>query len=370
MVHEFDSVIVGAGGAGLYAALEVASAPRAPRTAVVSKLHPLRSHTGTAQGGIGAAFGNVEEDRPEWHAFDTIKGGDYLVDQNAAFILAEEAVGAVYDLENRGLPFNRTAGRPHRPAAVRRAYPQFRRGSGVPRVLRGGPHRPHDPSDAVPAVRQEQRRFFQRVSLVDVIIDNKKCGGVVAYELATGHLHVIRASAVLVATGGFGRMFGTTSNAHANTGDGPAVLARRGVPLEDMEFFQFHPTGIRNMGILITEAVRGEGGVLRNGRGERFMERYAPGLFDLAPRDMIARAIVDEIRAGRGITGTGDSADYVHLDATRLGAQTIEKKLPDIADFCKTYQGIDPALSQIRCNPRSSRKNFAVLRYFSSPVMR
>jgi succinate dehydrogenase / fumarate reductase, flavoprotein subunit len=349
VVHEFDSVIVGAGGAGLYAALESSRVPG--KTAVISKLHPLRSHTGTAQGGIGAALGNVEEDRPEWHAFDTIKGGDYLADQDAAFILAEEAVGAVYDLESKGLPFNRTADgridqrrfgghtRNFGEAPVRRScYAADRTGHMILQTL------------YQQCVKNEVA-FFNEFHLVDVIIDNKKCSGVVVLELATGQLHVIRAKAVLVATGGFGRMYGTTSNAHANTGDGPAVLARRGVPLEDMEFFQFHPTGIAGMGILITEAVRGEGGVLRNGRGERFMEHYTPKLLDLAPRDMIARAIVTEMRAGRGARGTGASDDHVLLDATHLGKEVIEAKLPDIADFCRIYLGIDPALTPIPVQP-------------------
>jgi succinate dehydrogenase / fumarate reductase flavoprotein subunit len=351
MEHEFDAVIVGAGGAGLYAALEVVRSGRAPRTAVVSKLFPMRSHTGAAQGGIGAALGNVEEDRPEWHAFDTVKGGDYLTDQDAAIILADDAVRAVYDLEHAGLPFNRTgAGR-----IDQRRFGGHTRGFGE-----GPVHRACYAADRTGHMIlqtlyqqciQHQVSFFNEFYLVDVLLDGKKCTGIVAYELATGELHVFRSTAVLIATGGFGRMYQITSNAHANTGDGPAVLARRGVPLQDMEFFQFHPTGIRGMGILITEGVRGEGGILRNSRGERFMEHYAPGLLDLAPRDMIARAIVEEIRAGRGIAGTGDSLDYVHLDATHLGKETINKKLPDIADFCRTYQNIDPAEKPIPVQP-------------------
>jgi succinate dehydrogenase / fumarate reductase flavoprotein subunit len=281
-VHEFDSVIVGAGGAGLYAALESSRAPG--KTAVISKLHPLRSHTGTAQGGIGAALGNVEEDRPEWHAFDTIKGGDYLADQDAAFILADEAVGAVYDLESKGLPFNRTVdGR-----IDQRRFGGHTRNFGEAPVRRSCYSADRTGHMILQTLYQQCVKsnvaFFNEFHCVDVILDNTKCAGVVTLELATGQLHVIRARAVLFATGGFGRMFRTTSNAHANTGDGPAVLARAGVPLEDMEFFQFHPTGIAGMGVLITEAVRGEGGVLRNGKGERFMEQYAPKLLDLAPR--------------------------------------------------------------------------------------
>ena len=349
IVHEFDAVIVGAGGAGLYAALMGSGA--SGKTAVVSKLHPLRSHTGTAQGGIGAALGNVEEDRPEWHAFDTIKGGDYLVDQDAAFILAEEAVQAVYELENKGLPFNRTSDgridqrrfgghtRNFGEAPVRRAcYAADRTGHMILQTL------------YQQCVKNEVA-FFNEFQLLDVIIEGQRCAGIVALELATGQLHLIKAKATLIATGGFGRMFGTTSNAHANTGDGPAVLARRGVPLEDMEFFQFHPTGIAGMGILITEAVRGEGGILRNAKGERFMERYAPTLMDLAPRDMIARAIVTELREGRGIKGSGEPDDYIHLDATGLGKTVVDAKLPDIADFCRTYLNIDPAVAPIPIQP-------------------
>jgi succinate dehydrogenase / fumarate reductase flavoprotein subunit len=347
-VYEFEALVVGAGGAGLYAALE---ASRGAKTAVISKLHPMRSHTGAAQGGIGAALGNLEEDKPEWHAFDTIKGGDYLVDQEAAFILAEDAVRAVYDLENRGLPFSRTAQgridqrrfgghtRNFGEAAVRRScYAADRTGHMILQTL-------------YQQCIKNEVSFYDEFQVLDVLIENRKVAGLVALELATGQLHVFRAKAILFATGGFGQMFRTTSNAFANTGDGPAVLLRRGVPLEDMEFFQFHPTGIRGMGILITEGVRGEGGILRNRKKERFMERYAPTLLDLAPRDMVSRAIMEEIRAGDGIRGDRKINDYVHLDATHLGKEVIEAKLPDIADFCRTYLGIDPADSPIPVQP-------------------
>jgi succinate dehydrogenase / fumarate reductase flavoprotein subunit len=348
VLHEFDAVIVGAGGAGLYAALE---ASKKAKTAVLSKLYPVRSHTGAAQGGIGAALGNVEEDKPEWHAFDTVKGGDYLVDQNAALILAEEAVQAVYDLENRGLPFSRTPEgridqrrfgghtRNFGEAAVRRScYAADRTGHMILQTL-------------FQQCIKNNVAFHNEFQVVDVILDGKRCGGIIAIELATGELHVFKAKAVLFATGGFGRMFRTTSNAYANTGDGPAVLARRGVPLEDMEFFQFHPTGIKGLGVLITEGVRGEGGILLNRNGDRFMERYAPTLLDLAPRDMVARAILTEIREGSGIRGDKKIDDYVHLDATHLGKEVIEAKLPDIAGFCRTYLGIDPAEKPIPVQP-------------------
>ena len=347
-MHEFEALIIGAGGAGLYAALE---ASRAAKTAVISKLHPMRSHTGAAQGGIGAALGNIEEDKPEWHAFDTIKGGDYLVDQEAAIILAEDAVRAVYDLENRGLPFSRTAEgridqrrfgghtRNFGEAAVRRScYAADRTGHMILQTL-------------YQQCIKNEVSFYDEFQVLDVLIEDRKVAGLVALELATGELHVFRSKAILFATGGFGQMFRTTSNAFANTGDGPAVLLRRGVPLEDMEFFQFHPTGIRGMGILITEGVRGEGGILLNRKEQRFMERYAPTLLDLAPRDMVSRAIMEEIRAGDGIRGDRRINDYVHLDATHLGKEVIEAKLPDIADFCRTYLGLDPADAPIPVQP-------------------
>jgi succinate dehydrogenase / fumarate reductase flavoprotein subunit len=340
MIHKFDVVIIGSGGAGLYAALE---ASKSTKTAVLSKLYPIRSHTGAAQGGISAALGNVEEDKPEWHAFDTVKGGDYLVDQQAAMIMAEEAIQAVYDLENRGLPFNRTPDgkidqrrfgghtRNYGEAPVRRAcYAADRTGHMILQTL-------------YQQCIKNNVSFYDEFQVIDIVMDGKKCGGVVAVELATGDIHIFTAKAVLFATGGFGRMFKITSNAFANTGDGPAVLARRGIPLEDMEFFQFHPTGIKGLGILITEAVRGEGGILRNNTGERFMERYASTLLDLAPRDMVSRAIMTEIRAGKGIRGDKKIDDYVHLDATHLGKEVLEAKLPDISEFCRTYLGIDPA---------------------------
>jgi succinate dehydrogenase / fumarate reductase flavoprotein subunit len=349
--HEFDAVIVGSGGAGLYTALEAGRHGGANRTAVISKLFPVRSHTGAAQGGIAAALGNLEEDKPEWHAFDTVKGGDYLVDQQAAVILAQDAVQAVYELENWGLPFNRTPDgridqrlfgghtRNFGETPIRRAcYAADRTGHMILQTL------------YQQCIKQEVT-FFDEFALLDVILDGRTCRGVVAYELATGDLHVFHAKAVLIATGGFGRMYQTTSNAFANTGDGLAVLARRGVALEDMEFFQFHPTGIRGMGILITEGVRGEGGILRNAKGERFMERYAPTLLDLAPRDMISQAMMTEIEEGRGILGQPHDDDYLLLDATHLGRDVLNKKLPDICGFCKTYLDLDPVEQPIPVQP-------------------
>ncbi len=346
--HPYDAVIVGAGGAGLYAALRASAKVR---TAVLSKVHPLRSHTGAAQGGIGAALGNVEEDKPEWHAFDTVKGGDYLCDQSAALILADEAVKAVIDLELRGLPFDRTPdGR-----IDQRRFGGHTRNFGEAPVRRSCYAGDRTGHMILQTLYQQCLKnsvdFFDEFQAVDVVLDGRTCAGILAVDLASGGFHLFPARAVLLATGGFGRMFRVTSNALANSGDGPAILARRGVPLEDMEFFQFHPTGLRGLGILVTEAVRGEGGVLRNRSGERFMERYSSKLLDLAPRDIISRAIVTEIREGRGFLGDGSADDHIVLDATALGAETLKAKLPDITGFCRTYLGLDPATSPIPVLP-------------------
>lgn len=344
MVHQYDAIIIGAGGAGLMAALNSAEAGR---VAVLSKLYPTRSHTGAAQGGIGAALGNVEEDSWEWHMFDTVKGSDYLGDQDAIEVLCREAIDTVYELEHMGLPFNRTPeGKiDQRPfgghtkqfgkAPVKRAcFAADRTGHMILQTL-------------YQKCIQRGVSFYDEFQVVDLIINYGVCVGVVAYEMDTGELHIFHSKAVLFATGGFGRIFKVTSNALALTGDGVAIAYRNGIPLEDMEFFQFHPTGIHRMGILITEGARGEGGILLNKDGERFMQRYAPTLLDLAPRDMISRAIYQEVAEGRGINGE----DYVHLDLRHLGADVIENKLPDITDFVRTYLGIDPVNELIPVQP-------------------
>jgi len=344
-VHEYQAVIVGAGGAGLWAALELAR--NGVKAAVLTKLYPTRSHTGAAQGGICAALGNLEEDKPEWHMYDTIKGGDYLVDQDAAEILAQEAVETVYALEHMGLPFNRTPDgkidqrrfgghtRNFGEAPVKRAcYAADRTGHMILQTL-------------YQQCIKHGVEFFDEYHVVDVLIEGGVTRGVVGYCIADGSLHVFRAGAVMFATGGFGRMFKITSNAFSLTGDGCALAYRRGVPLEDMEFFQFHPTGIVGIGILLSEAARGEGGILRNDSGERFMERYAPTMLDLAPRDLVSRAIYMEIREGRGIGGK----DYVHLDLTHLGKKVIDEKLPDITEFARVYQGIEPITQPVPIQP-------------------
>ena len=343
--HQHDVVIVGAGGAGMRAAIE--AGPKA-RTAVISKLYPTRSHTGAAQGGMAAALANVEDDNWEWHTFDTVKGGDYLVDQDAAEILAKEAIDAVIDLENMGLPFNRTPEgkidqrrfgghtRDHGKAPVRRAcYAADRTGHMILQTLY---------QNCV----KLGINFFNEFYVLDLVMNEGRPAGVVAYELATGELHVFQAKSIVFATGGFGKIFKTTSNAHTLTGDGVGIIWRKGLPLEDMEFFQFHPTGLAGLGILLTEGARGEGAILRNASGERFMERYAPTIKDLAPRDIVSRCMVQEVAEGRG---AGPNKDYVYLDCTHLGAEVLETKLPDITEFARTYLGVDPVHEPVPVMP-------------------
>jgi succinate dehydrogenase / fumarate reductase, flavoprotein subunit len=348
--HNYDVVIVGAGGAGMRAALESSSRVR---TAVLTKLYPTRSHTGAAQGGMCAALANVEDDNWEWHTFDTVKGGDYLVDQDAAETMCREAIDAVLDLEKMGLPFNRTPDgridqrrfgghtRNHGEAAVRRScYAADRTGHLILQTLYQN------------CVKQGVE-FFNEFYVLDLLLTEaapgpQRAAGVVAYELATGQIHVFAAKAVVLATGGFGKVFKTTSNAHTLTGDGMGVVWRKGLPLEDMEFFQFHPTGLAGLGILLSEAARGEGAILRNGQGERFMERYAPTIKDLAPRDIVARSMANEVRAGRG---AGPNRDYVLLDLTHLAPEHIDAKLPDITEFARTYLGVEPYTDPVPVYP-------------------
>ncbi len=343
--HRYDAVIVGAGGAGLMAAIQLAGKVN---IAVVSKLYPPRSHTGAAQGGISAALGNVEEDRWQWHMFDTVKGGDYLVDQDSAEVLAREAIDAVLELEHMGLPFNRTPdgridqrrfgghSRNFGEGPVRRAcYAADRTGHMIIQTLyqQGIKHNVN---------------FFDEFHLLDILFtDDGECCGVVTYEIKTGEIHVIHAKTVLIASGGYGRVFKITSNAIAGTGDGVALAYRRGIPLMDMEFYQFHPTGLYKLGILVSEAARGEGGVVRNSEGEAFAARYAPTMKDLAPRDMMSRFIYQEIKEGRGI----DGKDYLLLDVSHLPPEVIDEKLPDVTDFARIYLGVEPKKEGIPIQP-------------------
>jgi succinate dehydrogenase / fumarate reductase flavoprotein subunit len=344
MIYENDVIIVGGGIAGLVTAL---TAAENCSVAVVSKVHVTRSHSVAAQGGIAASLGNEEEDHWEWHMFDTVKGSDYLADQDIAEILAREAPKAVVMLEHMGVPFSRnTEGeidqrrfgghtRNFGEAPVKRAcYAADRTGRAI--------------MDAVYAqgvargVAVHNEVFIQKI----LFTGNRFCG-VAGYGIEDGKPLVFHAKAVVFATGGCGKIFKTTSNGFASTGDGLALAFDAGVPLEDMEFVQFHPTGIHGLGILVSEAARAEGGVLRNGAGERFMEHYAPTLKDLAPRDIISRAILTEIRHGRGIGGE----EYVHLDLREIGKERLAQKLPEVTSFVKTYLGIDPSDAPIPVAP-------------------
>ena len=342
--HKFDVVIVGAGGAGLMSAMQLA---HNSSIAVISKLYPTRSHTGAAQGGVAAALGNLEEDSWKWHMFDTVKGGDYLVDQDAAEILAREAIDAVYDLEHWGLPFNRT---PDGKIDQRR-FGGHTRNFGEGPVRRSCYAADRTGHMILQTMFQQsvknQVNFFNEYMMLDLLINDGQACGVVALCLRDGTLHVFHAKAIVLATGGYGRAWRITSNALACTGDGMAVAYRRGIPLEDMEMYQFHPTGLYKVGILLSEAARGEGAYLLNSEGERFCVRYAPTLEELAPRDMVSRFIYDEIREGRGI----DGKDYVYLSVAHLGKEKIDAKLPDITDFARNYLGVEPYYEPVPIQP-------------------
>src|SRR5215216_3572326 len=365
-VHQFEVIVVGAGGAGLMAGLY---ASRGAKTAVISKLYPTRSHTGAAQGGISAALGNYEEDKPEWHTYDTVKGSDYLGDQDAIEFMTNEAIDAVLELEHMGLPFDRTPeGRiSQRPFG---GHTNNETGKPVRRAAHAADRTGHMILQTLyQQCLKNKVNFFDEFQVLDFLItEGGKTSGVVAVELATGELHTFHAKAVIFATGGHGRIFEVTSNAYAYTGDGAAMLLRRGLPLEDMEFFQFHPTGIYKLGILITEGVRGEGGILINGNGERFMPKYAPTVKDLASRDVVSRAIYTEIREGRGVKGS----NYVYLDVRPesviqyaaidgrtnpdgspyvITGEQVLAKLPDIIDFCRVYLGVDPITQMMPIQP-------------------
>ena len=351
MQIDHDALIVGAGGAGLWAAVELARA--GVDAAVLTKLYPTRSHTGAAQGGVCAALGNLEEDHWEWHMFDTIKGGDYLTDQDVAEVLAREAIETVIELEHMGLPFNRTPeGR-----IDQRRFGGHTRNFGEGPVRRACFAADRTGHMILQTLYQQAIKygvkFYDEYHVVDLLAeggdlgDGGRSAGVVAYRIADGELHTFRSKAILLATGGFGRMFRITSNAWSLTGDGVALAYRHGVPMEDMEFYQFHPTGIVGLGILLSEAARGEGGYLLDNDGHRFMDRYAPKLMELAPRDMVSRAMYQEIRAGRGI----DGKDYVYLDLRHLGRKVIEEKLPDITEFARVYQGVEPITEPVPVQP-------------------
>ncbi len=345
--RNFDALIVGAGGAGLNAAIQLANADL--RVAVVSKVFPTRSHTVAAQGGVNAALANVLPDNWHWHMFDTVKGSDYLGDQDAIEFMCREAIPTVYELEHAGVPFSRL----DNGKIYQRPFGGQSQNFGGDQAARTCAAADRTGHAILHTLYQQNLRakthFFDEFFALDLVKDAEGviCGALVL-EIETGEPLLIEAKTTLLATGGCGQVFRTTSNAHINTGDGLAMALRAGVPLMDMEFYQFHPTGIAGKGMLITEGVRGEGGYLLNGRGERFMERYAPKAKDLASRDVVSRSIVTEVKEGRG---AGPKGDHVLLKLDHLGESVIAKRLPGIRESSRIFAGVDPVVEPIPVFP-------------------
>ncbi|AGJ98663.1 Succinate dehydrogenase, flavoprotein subunit [Wolbachia endosymbiont of Drosophila simulans wNo] len=335
--HEYDVVIVGAGGAGLRATLGMAATNFS--VACISKIFPTRSHTVAAQGGISAALSNIAEDDWRWHAYDTIKGSDWLGDQDAIEYMCKNAAKAVIELENFGVPFSRTEDGKIYQRAFGGMTTHFGKGKSAQRTCAAADKTGH----AILHTLYQQclkfnAEFFVEYFVIDLIMDKGTCCGVIAWSLCDGTLHRFRAHSVVIATGGYGRVYFSATSAHTCTGDGNGMVVRAGLPLEDMEFVQFHPTGIYGSGCLMTEGCRGEGGYLVNSQGEKFMERYAPKAKDLASRDVVSRAITIEIREGRGI---GPNKDYMHLNIAHLDPEVIKLRLPGISETAKTFAGVD-----------------------------
>ncbi|HUN93585.1 MAG TPA: succinate dehydrogenase flavoprotein subunit [Burkholderiaceae bacterium] len=345
--RRFDAVIVGAGGAGMRCSLQLAQAGLS--VAVLSKVFPTRSHTVAAQGGIGASLGNMTEDNWLWHMFDTVKGSDYLGDQDAIEFMCREAPSVVYELEHFGMPFDRNPDG----TIYQRPFGGHSANFGekpVPRACAAADRTGHALLHTLYQRNVAARtRFFVEWMALDLVRDAEgNCLGVVALEMETGELMVLEGKVTVLATGGAGRIFAQSTNAYINTGDGLGLAARAGIPLQDMEFWQFHPTGVAGAGVLITEGVRGEGGILLNDRGERFMERYAPTLKDLAPRDFVSRSMDQEIKEGRGC---GEAKDHVLLKLDHLGADTIMKRLPSIREIAIKFANVDPIRQPIPVVP-------------------
>src|SRR6187402_122822 len=357
--HKYDVIVVGAGGAGLRATFGLAE--KGLKAACITKVFPTRSHTVAAQGGISAALGNMGEDDWRYHFYDTIKGSDWLGDQDAIEYMCREAIPAIIELEHYGVPFSRTEeGKIYqRPfGGMTTHYGQGTAQRTCAAADRTGHAILHTLYQQALA---HDATFFIEYFAIDLVFEDGKCVGVLALDMNEGTLHLFRGHAVVMATGGYGRAYFSATSAHTCTGDGGGMVLRAGLPLQDMEFVQFHPTGIYGAGCLITEGVRGEGGILRNSNGERFMERYAPSVKDLAPRDMVSRSMTIEIREGRGV---GPKKDHIHLDLTHLDPAVIHEKLPGIAESAKIFAGVDvtkqpiPVLPTVHYNMGGLQTNF------------
>ena len=359
--HKYDMIVIGAGGAGLRATFGLAA--KGLQTACLTKVFPTRSHTVAAQGGISAALGNMGEDDWRYHFFDTVKGSDWLGDQDAIEYMCREAIPAIIELEHYGVPFSRTEDGKIYQRPFGGMTTKYGEGPPAQRTCAAADRTGHAILHTLyqQSLKHDAKFFIEYFALDLIMDDDGACRGVLALDMAEGTLHLFRAHGVVLATGGYGRAYFSATSAHTCTGDGGGMALRAGLPLQDMEFVQFHPTGIYGAGCLITEGVRGEGGILRNSAGERFMERYAPSVKDLAPRDMVSRSMTIEIREGRGV---GPKKDHIHLDLTHLDPAVIHEKLPGIAETARVFAGVDvtkqpiPVLPTVHYNMGGLQTNY------------